>query len=101
MVQRELNFAIVDEVDSILVDEARTPLIISGAGEKSTDMYHKADRFVIRLKNEIDFEIDEKAKTINLTEEGEPKLKLILMWRIGQTWTRPEKIRNWHTCPTM
>lgn len=73
MVQRELNFAIVDEVDSILVDEARTPLIISGAGEKSTDMYHKADRFVIRLKNEIDFEIDEKAKTINLTEEGVAK----------------------------
>jgi preprotein translocase subunit SecA len=73
MVQRELNFAIVDEVDSILVDEARTPLIISGAGEKSTDMYHKADHFVIRLKNEIDFEIDEKAKTINLTEEGVAK----------------------------
>ena len=63
----------MDEVDSILVDEARTPLIISGAGEKSTDMYHKADRFVIRLKNEIDFEIDEKAKTINLTEEGVAK----------------------------
>ena len=60
MVQRELNFAIVDEVDSILIDEARTPLIISGAGEKSTDMYHKADQFVVRLKNEIDYEMDEK-----------------------------------------
>ncbi len=73
MVQRELNFAIVDEVDSILVDEARTPLIISGAGEKSTDMYHKADRFVVTLKNEIDFEMDEKANTISLTEEGVAK----------------------------
>ena len=73
MVQRELSFAIVDEVDSILVDEARTPLIISGAGEKSTDMYHKADRFVVRLKDEIDFEMDEKANTINLTEEGVAK----------------------------
>ena len=49
MVQREHNFAIVDEVDSILIDEARTPLIISGQGEKSTDMYEKADRFVCRL----------------------------------------------------
>ncbi|HZJ58113.1 MAG TPA: preprotein translocase subunit SecA [Clostridia bacterium] len=73
MVQRELNFAIVDEVDSILVDEARTPLIISGAGEKSTDMYMKADRFVVRLRNEIDFEMDEKANTINLNEEGVAK----------------------------
>ena len=73
MVQRELNFAIVDEVDSILIDEARTPLIISGAGEKSTDMYHKADQFVVRLKNEIDYEMDEKASTVNLTEEGVAK----------------------------
>ena len=50
MVQRELNFAIVDEVDSILIDEARTPLIISGAGDKSTEMYERADRFVARLR---------------------------------------------------
>ncbi|NLC44365.1 MAG: preprotein translocase subunit SecA, partial [Clostridiales bacterium] len=70
MVQRELSFAIVDEVDSILVDEARTPLIISGAGDKSTDLYFKADRFIGRLKHEADYEMDEKARTVNLTEEG-------------------------------
>ncbi len=50
MVQRDLNFAIVDEVDSILIDEARTPLIISGMGDESSDLYERADRFVRRLK---------------------------------------------------
>jgi len=70
MVQRELNFAIVDEVDSILIDEARTPLIISGAGDKSTDMYFRVDRFIARLKPEQDYEMDEKARTVNLTDEG-------------------------------
>lgn len=70
MVQRNLNFAIVDEVDSILIDEARTPLIISGVGEKSTQLYFVADTFVRGLKNETDFTIDEKANTIVLTEEG-------------------------------
>ncbi|MBR5382399.1 MAG: preprotein translocase subunit SecA [Clostridia bacterium] len=96
MVQRGHNFAIVDEVDSILIDEARTPLIISGEGEKSTDMYEKADRFVIRLEKgekkedpelagqssavrrlmgenvEItgDYWVDEKEKTATLTERG-------------------------------
>lgn len=73
MVQRELNFAIVDEVDSILIDEARTPLIISGAGEKSTDLYYKADKFVVRLKKDEDFEVDEKANTVSLTEKGVAK----------------------------
>lgn len=70
MVQRELQFAIVDEVDSILIDEARTPLIISGAGDKSTDMYFKVDRYIVRLKNEVDYVMDEKDRTVNLTEEG-------------------------------
>ncbi len=70
MVQRDLNFAIVDEVDSILIDEARTPLIISGVGEKSTQLYFVADTFVKGLKNETDFTIDEKAHTVILTEEG-------------------------------
>ncbi|MDD5016567.1 MAG: preprotein translocase subunit SecA [Eubacteriales bacterium] len=70
MVQRELNYAVVDEVDSILIDEARTPLIISGAGDKSTDMYTTVDRFVKTLKFEDDFTIDEKLKAINLTEQG-------------------------------
>ena len=72
-VQRELNFAIVDEVDSILVDEARTPLIISGQGDKGTDLYQQADKFVRRLKEEDDYEVDEKMKAINLTEEGVKK----------------------------
>ena len=70
MVQRELNYAIVDEVDSILIDEARTPLIISGVGEKSTDLYSQADRFVRNFKLDVDFTMDEKDKTISLTEEG-------------------------------
>jgi len=70
MVQRELNFAIVDEVDSILIDEARTPLIISGAGDKSTDMYFRVDRFIVHLKPDQDYEKDEKDNTVNLTDGG-------------------------------
>ncbi len=70
MVQRPLNFAIVDEVDSILIDEARTPLIISGQAEKSTALYIRADRFVKTLKEETDYKIDWPTKTISLTESG-------------------------------
>lgn len=73
MVQRHLNYAIVDEVDSILIDEARTPLIISGVGEKSTDLYKRADTFVRTLKNEEDYTIDEKARAVSLTEKGVEK----------------------------
>ncbi len=73
LMQRELNFAIVDEVDSILIDEARTPLIISGQGTKSTDLYQKADRFVSNLKNDMDFTLDEKEKSVSLTEAGVEK----------------------------
>lgn len=73
MVQRELNFAIIDEVDSILIDEARTPLIISGAGDKSTDMYFHVDRFIRTLKGSEYYEKDEKANTVNLTEKGVAK----------------------------
>lgn len=73
MVQRGLNYAIVDEVDSILIDEARTPLIISGTGGKSTELYYKADKFAARLTKDVDYEVDEKAKTISLTEEGTHK----------------------------
>ncbi len=75
MAQRPLNFAIIDEVDSILIDEARTPLIISGQGEKSTEMYNRADQFVQRLKIEEDYTREEKQKTINLTEEGAAKVE--------------------------
>lgn len=69
-VQRGQNFAIVDEVDSILIDEARTPLIISGRGMKSSDSYYSADKFAKTLKEEDDFEIDKKIKAIHLTEQG-------------------------------
>ncbi|TPE66448.1 preprotein translocase subunit SecA [Halalkalibacterium halodurans] len=70
MVQRSLNFALVDEVDSILIDEARTPLIISGSVERSTKLYSQANSFVRVLKNEEDYTLDEKTKSVQLTEEG-------------------------------
>ncbi|WP_442602629.1 preprotein translocase subunit SecA [Paenibacillus sp. KN14-4R] len=73
MVQRPLYFAVIDEVDSILVDEARTPLIISGQAAKSTDMYYAADRFVSRLKEEEDYTIDIKVRAVALTESGVAK----------------------------
>jgi preprotein translocase subunit SecA len=68
--QRKLHYAIVDEVDSILVDEARTPLIISGPAEESTDKYYQIDRIIPRLKKEEHFEQDEKANTVILKEDG-------------------------------
>jgi preprotein translocase subunit SecA len=77
-VQRELNYSIVDEVDSILIDEARTPLIISGPSEESTDKYYKINRIAPRLQKEADFTIDEKAKTAILTEEGNIKAEKLL-----------------------
>ncbi|WP_206880038.1 preprotein translocase subunit SecA [Alicyclobacillus mali (ex Roth et al. 2021)] len=73
MVQRKLHYAIVDEVDSILIDEARTPLIISGPAEKSADLYFRADMLVRRLKPGEDYEVDEKMRTANLTESGVKK----------------------------
>ncbi len=69
-VQRDLHYGIVDEVDSILIDEARTPLIISGPAEKSTDLYYRIDRIIPRLKKEDDYTIDEKTRSSMLTEEG-------------------------------
>ena len=77
-VQRELNYAIVDEVDSILVDEARTPLIISGPSEESTDKYYKIDKIIPKLQKEIDYTIDEKARTVILTEEGNIRAEKLL-----------------------
>ncbi len=68
--QRDFNFAIVDEVDSILIDEARTPLIISGPADISTELYHSVDKIIPRFKNEEHYTVDEKAKTVSLTEEG-------------------------------
>ena len=77
-VQRELNFAIVDEVDSILIDEARTPLIISGPTEDSTDKYYKINRIIPSLKKDADYTIEEKTKTAALTEEGNIKVEKML-----------------------
>ena len=76
--QREFNFAIVDEVDSILIDEARTPLIISGPSEESTDKYYQINKIVPRLKKEVDYTIDEKAKSAMLTEDGNVKVENLL-----------------------
>ncbi len=70
MVQRPLNFAVIDEVDSILIDEARTPLIISGSLKKSTQLYIQANAFVNGLKEDEDYNVDIKSKTVQLTEEG-------------------------------
>ena len=75
MVQRELNYAIVDEVDSILVDEARTPLIISGPGDKSTHLYSDANTFILTLKPD-NYEIDEKQKSVSLTDSGIQKAEV-------------------------
>jgi preprotein translocase subunit SecA len=78
LVQRELHYAIVDEVDSILIDEARTPLIISGAGDKPKDLYKKVAMVIPRLKKDSDFNVDEKAKVVTLTEEGISKIEKML-----------------------
>ena len=77
-VQRELNFAIVDEVDSILIDEARTPLIISGPAEESTLKYNEASKVIPKLRKEKDFQVDEKAKTAALNDEGIGTVEKIL-----------------------
>lgn len=77
-VQRKSNYAIVDEVDSILIDEARTPLIISGPSEDSTDKYYKIDKIIPKLQKDTDYTIDEKAKTAILTEEGNTKIERLL-----------------------
>ncbi len=92
-VQRELNFAIVDEVDSILIDEARTPLIISGPTEDSTDKYYAINSVIPLLRNEEDFTIEEKSRTAALTEAGVEKLEKAL--RI-QNMYAPEHIEIVH-----
>ena len=74
-VQRDFNYAIVDEVDSILIDEARTPLIISGPSEESTDKYYKINQVIPRLRRDKDYTIDEKSRTVVLTEEGVAKVE--------------------------
>jgi preprotein translocase subunit SecA len=78
LVQGELNFAIVDEVDSILIDEARTPLIISGPAEKSTDLYYQINGLIPRLSKDVHYTIDEKARSAVLSEEGVAKAESLL-----------------------
>ncbi|NMB24211.1 MAG: preprotein translocase subunit SecA [Firmicutes bacterium] len=78
MVQRPLHYAIVDEVDSILIDEARTPLIISGPSEEAPELYYRFARLVPRLKPETHYAVDEKAKTVTLTEEGVARVEELL-----------------------
>jgi preprotein translocase subunit SecA len=75
MVQRDQHYAIIDEVDSILIDEARTPLIISGEGDKPTDLYYRIAKFIPRLENEVDYKVDEKAHVVTLTEDGVRKVE--------------------------
>ena len=78
MVQRGLNYAIVDEVDSILIDEARTPLIISGPAEAVGELYVKVDRMIPRLKREDDYTVDEKAHSAMLTDDGVETMEKLL-----------------------
>ena len=77
-VQRELNYAIVDECDSILIDEARTPLIISGSKEQSTEKYYSVKKLIPFLKKDVHFTIEEKTKTVSLTEEGNTKIEKVM-----------------------
>ena len=78
MVQRPLHYCLIDEVDSILIDEARTPLIISGPGQKSTDMYYTVAKLVPKLEKDVDYTIDEKQKTVAPTEAGVSKMEKLL-----------------------
>ena len=78
LVLRDLNYAIVDEADSLLIDEARTPLILAGAGTKPTELYRKVDRIIPRLTRDTDYIVDEKSKVANLSEDGVRKAEQLL-----------------------
>jgi preprotein translocase subunit SecA len=105
-VQRGLSFAIVDEVDSILIDEARTPLIISGPAEESTELYLKINQLVPRLKRQQqedgpgDFSVDEKTKQVHITEEGHEHVEALMseagLLRSGESLYDPSNIRLMH-----
>ena len=94
MVQRPLHYAIIDEVDSILIDEARTPLIISGQAAKSTEMYYAADRFVRKLKENEDYTIDLKMRSVTLTEAGVEKAER--EFRIDNLFDHANVVLNHH-----
>ena len=92
-VQRELNFAIVDEVDSILIDEARTPLIISGPSDESSELYYKVNQIIPSMIRDVDFTVDEKSKTIVMTDSGVEKMEKKLSVR---NLYAPEEIETLH-----
>jgi preprotein translocase subunit SecA len=92
-VQRRHHYSIVDEVDSILIDEARTPLIISGPAEESTEKYYRIDKIIPKLILEIDYTVDEKHKAVTLTEEGVSKCERLLGF---QNLYDPENIETIH-----
>ena len=102
LVQRELNFCIVDEVDSILIDEARTPLIISGPAEDATDKYAKANEIAQKLIKNKDFSVDEKDKNIQLTEKGvnhvESLMQITNLYGEHADWVHflDQALRAWH-----
>ncbi|MGZ4030892.1 MAG: preprotein translocase subunit SecA [Tumebacillaceae bacterium] len=99
MVQRPLNFCIIDEVDSILIDEARTPLIISGQAEKSTELYFRANIFVAGLRNETDYTYVEKDKAVTLTETGQRKAERY--FGIGNLFDQENMLVNHHVTQAM
>ena len=92
MVQGPFNFAIVDEVDSILIDEARTPLIISGPSDDSSKMYQKVDKIIPLKLQDGDFEIDEKARAATLTDEGAERVEALL--REARPAEEPQSLRH-------
>ena len=92
-VQRELNFAIVDEVDSILIDEARTPLIISGPSDESSELYYKVNQVIPSMIRDADFTVDEKSRTIVMTDSGVEKMERKLA--VGNLYA-PEEIETLH-----
>lgn len=92
-VQRPLNYALIDECDSILIDEARTPLIISGPSDDSTEKYYEINKIIPSLVNELHFTMEEKSKTVSLTEEGNSKCEELL--KVGNLYD-PEHIQTVH-----
>ncbi len=89
-VQRDLHYAIVDEVDNILIDEARTPLIISGQAQESSDLYSKFAQLVRRLSPERDYKVDEKDRLVTLTDEGIARVENLMGLSAGQSLYDPE-----------
>src|SRR5260370_34833425 len=104
MVQRDLNYAIVDEVDNILIDEARTPLIISGQGQESTDHYVRFAGWAKRLNTETDYTVEEKTRPVSLTEPGIEKTEKLAAVKNIYTEANPALTRSRanriKSCPT-